>query len=102
MTKENRINVTRLSDFDRWAAYPVQLDNFSKEDIQESIKKLLMTFYKNFFSILYNPLRFVKEFYFINILLRRYFALARHPARLLKDISFYLLYFKHRKGHETK
>lgn len=102
MTKENRINLTRLSDFDRWAAYPIKLDNFTKEDIQESIRKLLMTFYKNFFSIFYNPLRLVSEFYFINILIRRYFVLARHPKRLLKDISFYLLYFKHRKGHETK
>lgn len=101
MTKENRINVTRLSDFDRWAAYPVQLDNFSKEDVQESVKKLIMTFYKNFFGILYNPLRFVKEFYFINILLKRYFVLTRHPARLWKDISFYLHYIRHRKGCEA-
>ncbi len=102
MVKENRINITRLSDFDRWAAYPIKLDNFTKEDIQESIRKLLMNFYKNFFSIFYNPFRFVNEFYFINILLKRYFALASHPARFWKDISFYLLYFKHRKGYETK
>lgn len=101
MTKENRINITTLSDFDRWTAYPIQLDNFSKKDIEKSIKKLLMVFYKNFFSILYNPFRFVKEFYFINTLLKRYFALARYPTRLWKDISFYLHYIKHRSGCEA-
>lgn len=98
MASENRINITKLSEFDRWASYPIKLDNFSKEDLQSSIKKILRIFYKNLFSIIFNPARWIKEFYFFKILLHRYLYLFKEPVCFWKDILFYLNYFTHRKG----
>jgi len=101
LKKENRINIKHLSDFDRWAAYPIRLDNISKEDIQTAMKTLLNVFYKNFFSIFINPVRIVQESYFLKILFLRYLLLLKNPVLILKDVFFYLTYCKHRKGYDS-
>jgi len=100
LNEEGRINLSSLSDFDRWAVYPIKLENISKEDIQISMKSLLDVFYHNFFLNVVNPVRFVKEFYFFKVLMRRYFLLLKTPGVFFKDIGFYLNYFRHRKGCE--
>lgn len=101
MAREQRINIEKLSDFDRWAAYPIVLDNFSKEDIQDSIEKIVKIFYRNFFRTVFNPLKLVRDFYFIKILLKRYSFMLTDPARLLSDISFYIGYKRSRKGRNV-
>ncbi len=100
MEAEGRINLKRLSEFDRWAAYPIRLDGFTKEDIQQSIRDLLGTFYKNFFSLLKRPGILMKRRYFFRILFKRQLQIARNPLRLWKDITFYLTYFWRRMGRD--
>lgn len=100
MNEEGRINLKRLSEFDRWAAYPIRLDNFTKEDIRHSIEDLMRTFYKDFFSLLKNPLTLARRWYFFKTLIRRQFQIARNPRRLFNDVMFYLTYAGRRKGRE--
>ncbi|MFH1782302.1 MAG: radical SAM protein [Candidatus Omnitrophota bacterium] len=102
LKEKDLINLKHLSEFDRWAAYPIKLEFFSKEDIQKSMKDLLDVFYWDFFRLVLNPIRIAKEFYFIKILMLRYLFMFTKPVRLLKDIVFYLNYFKYRKGRDTK
>lgn len=101
MNQDGRINLNRLSEFDRWAAYPIRLDNFTKEDIQQSIKKLLGIFYKDFFSYLLKPGKILKRWYFFKVLFIRQLQIARNPVRLWNDILFYLTYYWQRKGRES-
>lgn len=98
MEKEDRINIKKLSDFDRWASYPIRLDGFSQDDIERAVKQIVGMFYSQFFSIFYNPRRFIENWYFIRILILRYLQLLSHPGLFFKDIVFYLQYSRHRKG----
>ncbi|MEW6042030.1 MAG: radical SAM protein, partial [Elusimicrobiota bacterium] len=82
LDKEKRINVTRLSDFDRWAGNPIKLDNFTYQDIQDSIKNISKVFYMEFFSMFCNPIRFIRELFFIRIIILRYIFLLSSPGRL--------------------
>jgi len=100
MSMENRVNIKELSHFDRWAAYPIRLDSFSKEDIEKSIKRLLFAFYTNLFSLFINPARFIDELYFIRVLILRYVCLLKTPRVFLRDVAFYIRYFTHRKGYD--
>jgi anaerobic magnesium-protoporphyrin IX monomethyl ester cyclase len=99
LIKENRILISRLSDFDRWAANPIRLDDFSKEEIRVAIRSFLTLFYRDFFRTVVNPLRLIKNWYFVKVLVLRYLFLLKSPARFWQDLLFYLTYFKHRKGH---
>ncbi len=102
LKRENRILISHLSDFDRWVDNPIKLDNFSKEDIRAGIKILLTTFYADFYRSLYNPVKFLENRFFFRILLLRYLFMLRRPLRLLRDLLFYVNYFKHRKGHASE
>ncbi|MFH1759479.1 MAG: hypothetical protein ABIA63_00110, partial [bacterium] len=84
----------------RWAANPIILDNFSQKDIRNSIKKLLGIFYKDFFSNFYNPIKFINNMFFLKTLLMRYIYFLKDPARLARDLFFYLTYFNHRRGRD--
>jgi len=98
--QEDCINLKHLSEFDRWAAYPIKLNNFTKEDIQYSIKSLLGIFYRNLLTYLLKPGKILRHWYLFKVLLKRYYQIAHNPARFWKDISFYLTYYWQRKGRD--
>jgi radical SAM superfamily enzyme YgiQ (UPF0313 family) len=102
MAAEDRINISKLSDFDRWAANPIKLDNFSKQDIQQAIRRILKTYYTYLFGLVINPKRWINEFYFLKVLFIRYIYLLRSPLYFWKDIIFYINYFRYRRGRETE
>ena len=99
MKDENRIKVSNLSDFDRWQANPIRLDNFSRDDILQAIRLLLGTFYGNVLRLFFKPLRLAAEFFFWRTLMIRYCQMLRNPRLVIKDLFFYLNYFKFRKGY---
>lgn len=98
MLAEDRINLKNLSDYDRWAFYPIRLDGFSKQDMRWAIKRLMGIYYRSLIARLVIPWRAYNSWYFLKRLLLRYLNMARRPKLMLSDIYFYMTYYWQRRG----